>query len=134
MDVEYDDILLLLFLFCCDIGCWVDDVDVNVNASVQHHDMVIITRVVVTDRRNGLEMREIIVEIDLQLNSVGEQHWSVNTVMKNKEFGMMTRCTIADTNNTSSNILGSIYSQIMDTNYLFAYPCKYLDRKLDTST
>ena len=65
MDVEYDDILLLLFLFCCDIGCWVDDVDVNVNASVQHHDMVIITRVVVTDRRNGLVRREIIVEIDL---------------------------------------------------------------------
>ena len=91
MDVEYDDILLLLFLFCCDIGCWVDDVDVNVNASVQHHDMVI-TRVVVTDRRNGLVRREIIVEIDLQLNSVGEQHWSVNTVMKNKEFVVVMMC------------------------------------------
>lgn len=93
MDVEYDDILLLLFLFCCDIGCWVeDDVDVNVNASVQHHDMVI-TRVVVTDRRNGLVRREIIVEIDLpmELNSVGE-HWSVNTVMKNKEFVVVMMC------------------------------------------
>ena len=94
MDVEYDDILLLLFLFCCDIGCWVeDDVDVNVNASVQHHDMVIITRVVVTDRRNGLVRREIIVEIDLpmELNSVGE-HRSVNTVMKNKEFVVVMMC------------------------------------------